>query len=60
MATKEEKREGLGEACARRAATCASAAVMLVLFGSVASAGMLNQVPCPDCGDDGARNGRRL
>ena len=24
--------------------------VALVLFGSVASAGMLNQVPCPDCG----------
>ena len=33
-----------------RMKTCEIAAGMLVLFGSVASAGMLNQVPCPDCG----------
>ena len=30
--------------------TCEIAAVVLVFLGSVASAGMLNQVPCPDCG----------
>ena len=34
----------------RRMKTCEIAAGVLVLFGSVASAGMLNQVPCPDCG----------
>lgn len=50
MATKEENREGFGDVRARLAATCASAAVVLLLFGSVASAGMLNQMPCPDCG----------
>ena len=33
-----------------RMKTCEIAAGILVLFGSVASAGMLNQVPCPDCG----------
>ncbi len=30
--------------------TCEIAAVVLVFLGSVASAGMLNQVPCTDCG----------
>lgn len=33
-----------------RMKTCETAAGVLVLFGSVSSAGMLNQVPCPDCG----------
>ena len=50
MATKEEKWKGLGEIPLRRAAVCASAAVVLLLSESIASAGMLNQVPCPDCG----------
>ena len=33
-----------------RMKTCEIAAVVLVFLESVASAGMLNQVPCPDCG----------